>query len=262
MFFHFDESYEKKKKHFSIFDEVDFNGQPAGNPDEQEPEDATIPKPVNAAGDDNANQDNPPPAEDQGQDAPPPDEGGGDEPEDFTQDAGGDAPAEGGDDAGGGEGDPEDFTGDAGGDEGDPEAEGGDEGGGGDAAPAGDGEIKADDARGMEQEIFKDLTPDQVDAKHTELKNNFVKLYDSTSNIIDRINDIPTSEQYTATIAFISNQLSDLRQMVTDYMNNVYSTKSYMENSINYNRFLATLSGINDILENISKEIDNNKEDQ
>ena len=107
----------------------------------------------------------------------------------------------------------------------------------------------------MEQEIFKDLTPDQIDQKHEELKNNFVKLFDSTTNIIDRINDIPTSEQYTATIAFISNQLSDLRQMITDYMNKVYSTKSYMENSINYNRFLATLSGINDILEEISKDM-------
>jgi hypothetical protein len=43
--------------------------------------------------------------------------------------------------------------------------------------------------------------------------------------------------------------------MVADYMNNVYSTKSYMENAINYNKFLATLTGINDILVEIDKDL-------
>ena len=43
--------------------------------------------------------------------------------------------------------------------------------------------------------------------------------------------------------------------MVADYMNDVYSTKSYMENAMNYNRFLATLNGVKDILVEINKEL-------
>ena len=230
--------------------EVDVNGQPVDqNADQDGGADYTAVddmQPVsptgNDGGDDTGAQDtgDNPPADDQGGDT-------GDDTEDFTQDDGGD----GGDgDQGSGDegGDPEDFTG---GDEG-----GGDGGEGGSAdTGGGDGSVQADDNRGMEEEIFKDLTQDQIDIKHQELKTNFGKIYDTTSSLIDRLNDIPTNDTYMASINFVSNQLADLRQMVTDYMNNVYSTKSYMENSINYNKFLMTLKGINDILEEIYKEL-------
>ena len=124
-----------------------------------------------------------------------------------------------------------------------------------DRSGGGDDTVTADDARGLENELFKDLTPDQVDLKHKELKRNFSELYDSIANIIDRVNDIPNSEQFTAAIGFVSEQLSNLKQMVADYMNDVYSTKSYMENAMNYNRFLATLNGVKDILVEINKEL-------
>ena len=240
--------------------EVDVNGQPVDQNDQDGGADYTAVddmQPVsptgNDGGDDAGAQDtgDNPPADDQGGDT-------GDDTEDFTQDDGGD----GGDgDQGSGDegGDPEDFTGgDEGGgdmgDGGDGGEGGGDDGGSADAG-GGDGSVQADDNRGMEEEIFKDLTQDQIDIKHQELKTNFGKIYDTTSSLIDRLNDIPTNDTYMASINFVSNQLADLRQMVTDYMNNVYSTKSYMENSINYNKFLMTLKGINDILEEIYKEL-------
>ena len=207
--------------------EVDINGQPAGDPND-EPADYTAPEPVNVAGvDDQQVPENPEPRD-------------SNSPEDGT------------------EGDTTDYTA-----EGDvPPEDGGEypqDGGGGEVpATGGDNQVTADDARGMEEEIFKDLTPDQVDLKHKELKNNFMELYDSTSTIVDRVNQIPSDERFTQTISFVSKQLSDLRTMVSDYMNNVYSTKSYMENAMNYNRFLVTLNGINDILEEINKELTNN----
>lgn len=235
--------------------EVDVNGQPVDqNADQNGSADYTVNdmQPVSPTGNDGGDADaqqqdagDNPPADDQGGDT------GDDNTEDFTQDDGGDGDQGSGDEGG----DPEDFTG---GDEGDGgDGEGGGEGGdddGGSADGGGDGSVQADDNRGMESEIFKDLTQDQIDIKHKELKTNFGKIYDTTSSLIDRLNDIPTNDTYMASINFVSNQLADLRQMVTDYMNNVYSTKSYMENSINYNKFLMTLKGINDILEEIYKE--------
>ena len=235
--------------------EVDVDGQPVDQNADQGGADYTVDnmQPVSPTGNDGGGQDmgsqdtaDIPPADDQsGAD--------GDNTEDFTQDDGSD----GGDgDQGSGDegGDPEDFTGDDGGDGGDSGEDGGDDGGSTDTG-GGDGSVQADDNRGMESEIFKDLTQDQIDIKHQELKDNFSKIYDTTSTLIDRINDIPTNDTYMASINFISNQLADLRQMVTDYMNNVYSTKSYMENSINYNKFLMTLKGINDILDEIYKQL-------
>lgn len=238
--------------------EVDVNGQPVDqNADQDGGADYTVNdmQPVSPTGNDDGGDagtqqqdagDNPP-ANDQGGDT------GDDNTEDFTQDDGGDGDQGSGDEGG----DPEDFTGGdggEGGDTGDGGEGGGDDGGSADAG--GDGSVQADDNRGMESEIFKDLTQDQIDIKHQELKTNFGKIYDTTSSLIDRLNDIPTNDTYMASINFVSNQLADLRQMVTDYMNNVYSTKSYMENSINYNKFLMTLKGINDILEEIYKELD------
>lgn len=230
--------------------EVEINGQPAD--DDNQDSDYTTPDPVNAAGaDNNQPADNPPP-----DDENPPVDDPADQDTDYTQDTD-DAPPP--DDSGvpmDDGGNDTDYTAD--GDmDGDPGADGGDpppSSGGG--APAGGGEqVTADDARGMEQELFKDLTPDQIDLKHQELKSNFTQLYDSTNSIIERINDIPSNEDYLATISFVSEKLSELRTMVADYMNNVYSTKSYMENAINYNRFLAVLKGINDILDEISREL-------
>ena len=226
--------------------EVDINGQPAGDPND-EPADYTAPEPVNVAGvDDQQVPENPEP-----RDSNSPEDGTEGDTTDYT--AEGDVPPEDGT-----EGDTTDYTA-----EGDvPPEDGGEypqDGGGGEVpATGGDNQVTADDARGMEEEIFKDLTPDQVDLKHKELKNNFMELYDSTSTIVDRVNQIPSDERFTQTISFVSKQLSDLRTMVSDYMNNVYSTKSYMENAMNYNRFLVTLNGINDILEEINKELTNN----
>lgn len=248
MFF-FSES-EFNERNRRLFSEVEINGQSA-DPEGQNNTDTdyTIPDPVNAAGADN----NPPPEEDNP--APPPDNNTGDDDVDYTQDTGGEeAPPPPGD--GGEEGDvdyTQDGGGDPGGNPGEPPPEDGDEGGE-EAPPAGgDEQIQADDARGLENELFKDLTPDQLDLKHNELKNNFMTLYDSIASIIDRVNDIPTSDEYITTMSFVSNQLANLRTMVADYMNNVYSTKSYMENAMNYNRFLATLKGINDILDEVAK---------
>lgn len=226
-----------------LFNEVDVGGEPVDDTNENQDtgSDYTTPDPVNAAGADNNSTE-----ESSSDDIQPGEETGGDEGEedmDYT-DAGGD---EGGDNT---EDEGADYT------DGGEDDTGGEEAGeetGGETSST-DGQIQADDARGMEKEIFKDLTPDQVDIKHKELKSNFSELYDSISNIIDRVNDIPNNDAYLQTITFVSNQLANLKQMVADYINNVYSTKSYMENAMNYNRFLATLKGVNDILEEIGKE--------
>lgn len=223
-----------RKKHVPQFlNEVDVDGAPAG----EEAED-----PDYTATDDPAPGDTPPADDSTPEGAEPPVgdtgdegamEGGGDDDIDYTE--GSDDPGmEGENPEGGGEAPPED----------------------------GEGQVTADDARGMEQELFQDLTPDQIDLKHKELKGKFLDLYNATSNIVDRVNEIPMSDNTVASITFIAKKLAELRKMVADYMNDVYSTKSYMENAINYNRFLAALSGINKILDEINEELVNNDDNE
>lgn len=121
------------------------------------------------------------------------------------------------------------------------------------SADPGNEEEEVDENKKAEEEIFSNLTHDQLDIKHKELKNQYLQLYDMTSEIIDRISSINISEDITFVVDYVSTTLSNLRDMVVDYINDVYKTKSYTENLINYNRFLATLSGINKILEEIDK---------
>lgn len=217
-----------------VITEVEVDGQPVDNDENTPPDDYT------ADGGDDTQA-----TADAGSDQPDGSEGGDEAPaEDYTQ---------GGDDAGG---DP-DAGGEGGGDDGIGGDEGGDPDAGGDAGDAGgDGSgEQADDARGLEQEIFADLTPAQLALKHQELKSNFLKVYDSTAAIIDRINEIPSDERFTPSISYVNKQLSTFRDTLTDYINDVYSTKSYMENQVNYYKFLNVLHSINQILDEINKEI-------
>jgi len=141
---------------------------------------------------------------------------------------------------------------DAGGEEeGDQSGEdsGGDTSGGGTS----DEEPEVDDIKKREEELYSDLSPQQLDIKHKELKTQYLAMYDMVNDIIDRIGDSSTSEENISIVEYVSEQLASLQKMLTDYMNDVYKTKSYIENSINYNRFLAILNGINKILEEMNK---------
>lgn len=118
-------------------------------------------------------------------------------------------------------------------------------------------EQSVDDIKKQEEDIYGNLTPEQLDIKHKELKAQYLSLYDTIVTIIGRIGDASISEENIAIAEYISNTLSRVRDMLADYMNDVYQGKSYIENSINYNRFLSVLNGINKILEELEKKKDN-----
>ena len=113
-----------------------------------------------------------------------------------------------------------------------------------------------DDIKKQEEEIYSNLSSDQLDIKHKELKAQFLAMYDITSSIIERIGDANVNEDNIGVIEYISDNLSRMRTMLTDYIESVYSGKSYTENSINYNRFLSVLNGINKLLEQLEKKED------
>lgn len=116
-----------------------------------------------------------------------------------------------------------------------------------------DDSSEVDDIKKKEEEILN-LSVDELEIKHRELKNGFLAMFDMTNNFIDRLSGISTSDDNTKVIEFVSNKLISIRDMITDYMNYTYKTKSYIENSINYNRFLVQLSSINKILRQLSKK--------
>ena len=125
---------------------------------------------------------------------------------------------------------------------------------GGGAEPPTVEESPVDELKTQEEEMYSNLTPEQLDVKHKELKTRFLDMYDMTTELVDRIGDATITEENIGVIEYISKSLNNLRTMLSDYVSSIYSTKSYIENSINYNRFLAVLNGINKMLEQIPEK--------
>ncbi len=115
-------------------------------------------------------------------------------------------------------------------------------------------EQPVDELKQTEEEIYSDLTPEQLDIKHKDLKTNYLTMYDTIVGIIERLGDVTSSEDNVPVIEYITSECTRLKDMITDYVNSVYQTRSHTENLINYNRFLAVLAGINKILEEMNKK--------
>lgn len=216
--------------------------------------------------------------QDDNQDQPPEDNGGGDNPQDAPEDytisddnggedqtpeeadnnppeegteaTGGDQPPEG--DTGGGDTGGTDYTQDAGGgDPGDPDAggDGTDDGGedmGGDDTPQSEDDIKA-----LEDEIYSNYSDEQRQIMTKELKTSMNKLVTLSGDLVDRINDIPKVTSHIRIIEFVSNKLSDFRDMLTDYLYYTYDTESYIKNKIAYERFIKIMSQIDELISKI-----------
>lgn len=166
-----------------------------------------------------------------------------------------------------GEGAPTDYTaggsdegGAEGGDAGGEGAEGGAEGGedeegyndyGSDGSSDEDGSGYDQQIQDLEKDIYADLNEPQMDIRNRELKQNFVDLYNMIGDVSERINDISKDSTSMRPLEFVASKLNSLSDTVSDYLTNTFSTKSYMENDINYHLFLKTIEDINAILANI-----------
>lgn len=148
---------------------------------------------------------------------------------------------------------PTDYTDDAGSDDEYDDQGGGSDNGGGGNNPSMEEDQPVDELKKQEEELYGNLSDEQLNIKHKELKNQFLNMYDMVTDIIERISNAAISENNIPVVKYISDQLSNMRTMLTDYMDSVYAGKSYIENSIAYNRFLAVLNGINKMLEEMGE---------
>ena len=231
-------------------------------PAEEPPTPDTPPEPEPAT-------DDAPVPDEGGDDAPTPDEGDTDEePTDYgtpdTEGDEGDAPTpdEGGDDA------PTPDEGEEGDDEptdyGSPEdTEGGEEGDapspdedGEEGEPSDDGyEQDGDELGEIEKVLFSDLSDQQINIRVIELKKSYLELYKTIESIIDKVNKINKTDDNIVVIEFIVNKLSELRNIVDDYLTKTFATKTYVENSAEYQRYLAVLYSIDKLLKELAPKV-------
>lgn len=105
-----------------------------------------------------------------------------------------------------------------------------------------------------ERQLFDSLSPEEQLIKNNMLKKLFIELYTNCNNIIEKLNDIGSElDEVNPQIKRILSLLFNLKQMIDDYLTNIYNSKSYIENDIMFNRYLSVLNSV----KNIIKDIDN-----
>ena len=220
-------------------DEVDDNDD---NTEDIEPEDYTqdvendesTPNDINS----NVRPDDTAPADnnnDNAQETNPPEEGNApdDEPNDYTQDTGvGDDNGEMGDDT---EGNPEGEP-NAGGDVGvDPSAAG-------------------SELQNMQNDVFSNLSPNQIMIKTATVKQSFIDLYNDVVEILERLSVVNKSSENLEALNFAADTLTDLKGMLNDAIVTSFDTKSLVENQITLQRFMAVYAMVVNILEKIGNK--------
>ena len=192
-------------------------------------------------------------------------------------DAGGNA-AGGGDDAAGGNDDnsnnrDEDFDIDANLDTGDDDAgvddnAGGDTGGDDDtgtddtADDSGSDTGGGDSGNGDEEpveantDIFSSLTAEEQAIKIRELKNLFNNLYTSIDDNITKLDNLGTTEDNIQAVTKLTTCMYNLKTYISDYIQFIFPNKSFIENDISFNRFLAIIKSITNIMNDLYKKME------
>lgn len=105
-------------------------------------------------------------------------------------------------------------------------------------------------------DIFSSLSADEQSVKIFELQRLYSQLYNSCNDISKRINDLDTDEKDLEIISRVGDSITQLKKYIEDYLTKHFSKKSFVENDIMYNRFLAILSSITSVLQELSKSRD------
>ncbi len=132
---------------------------------------------------------------------------------------------------------------------------GGDDLGGGDSGGdlGGDSE---EEVNPKNTDIFSTLSKEEQSIKISELKKKFNELYIYISDMYGKINDINPDEDNLEAIYRVTSGLYSLRAYVGDYIKNIFSLKSYIENDITYNRFLTIIQSITQVINSLATEIE------
>lgn len=103
----------------------------------------------------------------------------------------------------------------------------------------------------IEDQIFDDLSDVDKANKTQELKKLFMDLHANCTNIIEMVDDMPKNEDMLKITEFINKSLEDTKQYILDYISNTFDSKSYMENMAEFQKYIAVLYSIRNVLDEL-----------
>ena len=111
--------------------------------------------------------------------------------------------------------------------------------------------VLVNNIKDLEAQLFSNLTPEQISIKNIELKTKFIDMHELVQKVITRVDNLKKTEENLHTLDFVIKKLTELAEMINDYITRTYDTNTYIENQVNYKTFLVTLDIITKILEQV-----------
>ena len=108
--------------------------------------------------------------------------------------------------------------------------------------------------------MFAALSAEEQKIKLIEQKKLYQTLYDSIVELLNRLNTFDTDESNMVIISRVSNTLYDLKGYVSDYILYDIPIKSYYDNEVMYNRFLAVINSIANVVDKYDKKLEKDEE--
>ena len=105
----------------------------------------------------------------------------------------------------------------------------------------------------LEKSIFDHLPIELQKAKNVELKKLYTDTYNKCQSIIDIISTADKQPDQVKIYDYILNTLLDLQKYITDYLSNIYDSKTYIENMTELQKYLAILDTVNGVFEDMAK---------
>lgn len=105
----------------------------------------------------------------------------------------------------------------------------------------------------LEAEIFDQLSEEEKEMKRNELKKLYVLLIEKAESIFNLTQEITKTDDTVKLIDYVLNTLMDLKTYLGDYVSDVYDNRTYLQNNVNFQKFLAIFDSIHAIFQEITQ---------
>ena len=115
-------------------------------------------------------------------------------------------------------------------------------------------EIDPDSLKALDGKLYEDLSPAEQKLKLRHMKQLYTDLFYKCASISEKLNSaFVDDDEATLQIKMAGSMIFNLKQMVSDYFLNIFDSKSYQENDIMFNRYLAILNEVKLLTDDLKK---------
>lgn len=102
-----------------------------------------------------------------------------------------------------------------------------------------------------EGEIFKDIKPEQMNIKISELKQQFKKFNSVIVAAMEKLDDVSHTTYDDALLEFIARKLLELKELSRDYLLKTFNTRTYIQNQIELQRMIVAFNLVTNLISEI-----------